>query len=60
MQEVEDSNKNKMYWTLLDGGYKFTKKVKQCVDGETLEIIEIRGPKASGFFIFYKIFYFFV
>lgn len=39
-----------MYGALLDGGYKFIKKVKQCVDGETYEIIEIRGPKASGFF----------
>ena len=41
-----------MYGALSDGGYKFTWKVKQCVDGETYEITEIRGPKASGFFYF--------
>lgn len=50
VREVEDDNKNKMYRALLDGGYTFTEKFKQCVDGEIYEITEIRGPKASGFF----------
>lgn len=42
-----------MQMYLLDTGCKMTTRLRQCSDGEEYEILEIRGPKASGFFIFY-------
>ena len=51
VQELKDANADKMEECLLSAGYKFTFKPHKCSDGEEYEIIEIRGPKASGFFI---------
>lgn len=56
-QEVRDKNEQKMRIALYDRDCKIRDHKVQCTDGEEFEILEIRGPKASGFFIF---FYFFV
>jgi len=50
-EEVRDKNANMMYSALLNNGFKISTMYKQCSDGEEYEIIEIRGPKASGFFM---------
>lgn len=58
-EEVRDKNANMMYSALVNNGFKISTMYKQCTDGEEYEIIEIRGPKASGFF-YAKNFYFFL
>ena len=58
-QEIRDKNEQKMRIALYDRDCKIREHKVQCLDGEEFEILEIRGPKASGFFML-KIFYFFL
>lgn len=51
--EIRNNNYNKMYSLLLSKGYRMTKRMRKCSDGTEYEISEIRGPKASGFFVSY-------
>ena len=53
-QEIRDKNFDKLQNILMNNGYKFTQEIRHCSDGDEMEITEIRGPKASGFFIFYN------
>lgn len=50
MDEIRNSNYNKMHSLLDSKGYRMTWKMRKCSDGIEYEITEIRGPKASGFF----------
>ena len=54
--EIRDKNFDKLWNILMNNGYKITQEIRHCSDGDEMEITEIRGPKASGFFIFFKIF----
>lgn len=56
-QEVRDKNASLMESALLNNKFIIRTIHRQCTDGEEFEILEIRGPKASGFFLF---FYFFL
>ena len=52
-QEIRDKNERKRCIALMDAGYKEIQRFVQCSDGEEYEIVEIQGPKASGFFLFF-------
>ena len=50
-QEIRDKNYNTMHSFLDSLGCCFTEKICKCFDGEEYEMTQIRGPKASGFFV---------
>ena len=56
-QEVRDKNASLMESALLNNKFIIRTIHRQCTDGEEFEILEIRGPKASGFFLFFLFFF---
>lgn len=55
-EEVRDKNYNTMRSFLDSLGCSCTYIIRECFDGEEYEITQIRGPKASGFFLKFFIF----
>lgn len=50
-QEIRDKNASLMESALLNNKFTIRTELRECSDGAEYEILEIRGPKASGFFV---------